>query len=44
MKALCPSVGKGQDREAGVGGLVSRKRGDRIGGFMEGKWGKEIKI
>ena len=33
VKALCPSVGECQGQEAGVGGLVSRRRGDGIGGF-----------
>jgi hypothetical protein len=33
MKKACPSVGKCQDREAGVGGLVSRWRGDVIRRF-----------
>jgi hypothetical protein len=37
VKALCPSVEECQDEEAGVGGLVSRELGDRIGGFSEGK-------
>jgi hypothetical protein len=37
VKALCPSIGECQDREAGVGGLVSRGRGDGIGEFSEGK-------
>ena len=37
LKALCPSVGESQDQEAGVGGLVSRGRGERIGGFRRGK-------
>jgi hypothetical protein len=32
-KTWCPSVGKCQDREVGVGGLVSRGRGDGIGVF-----------
>jgi hypothetical protein len=32
-KAQCPSVGECQDREAGEGGLVSKGRGDGIGGF-----------
>jgi hypothetical protein len=27
VKARCPSVGECQDREAGVGGLVSKGRG-----------------
>jgi hypothetical protein len=35
-KARCPSVGECQDREAGVDGLVSRRRGDGIGGFQRG--------
>jgi hypothetical protein len=36
MKALCPSVGEFQSQEAGVGGLVSRGRGEgvRKGGFL----------
>jgi hypothetical protein len=41
-KARCPSVGEHQHREAGVCGLVSRGRGNRIGGFQresqEGGW------
>jgi hypothetical protein len=36
VKAQCPSVGECQGREAGVGELVSRGRGDRIGGFLRG--------
>jgi hypothetical protein len=32
-KARCPSVGECQDREMKVGGLVSRRKGDGIGGF-----------
>jgi hypothetical protein len=32
-----PSVGECQDREAGVGGLVSRMRKDGIGVFSEEK-------
>jgi hypothetical protein len=35
-KVQCPSVGECQDREVGVGGLVSRRRGDGIGGFRRG--------
>ena len=27
VKALCPSIGECQDREVGVGGLVSKERG-----------------
>jgi hypothetical protein len=43
MKAGCPIVEEYQDREAGVGGLVSRGREDGIRGFSEGKLGKGIK-
>jgi hypothetical protein len=35
-KAGCPSVGECQDRETGVGGLVSRGRRNGIGGFWRG--------
>jgi hypothetical protein len=35
-KALCPSVGKCQDQEAGVSELVSRGRGEEVGGFRRG--------
>jgi hypothetical protein len=38
VKALCPSVGECQGQEAGVGGLVSRGRGEGV--FLEGKPGK----
>jgi hypothetical protein len=34
VKALCPSVGECQGQEAGVGGLVSKGRGERIGFFL----------
>ena len=37
VNALCPSVGEYQDREAGVGGLVSRRKGEWDRGFLEGK-------
>ena len=30
MKALCSSVGECQGQEVGVGGLVSKGRGERI--------------
>jgi hypothetical protein len=40
VKALCLSIGEWQGQEAGVGGLVSRGRGDR--GFSEGKPGNGI--
>ena len=36
VKALCLSVGECRDREVGVDGLVSRRRGDGIGGFWKG--------
>ena len=37
VKTLCPSVGECQGQEAGVGGLVSRGRGEEsIGGFQRG--------
>ena len=39
-KVLCPNVGECQGQEAGVGGLVSRGKGDR--GFLEGKPEKVI--
>ena len=42
VKAQCSSVRECQDRDAGVGGLLSRGRGHRIGGFLEGKQGKGI--
>jgi hypothetical protein len=32
VKALCPSVGECQGQEAGVGGLVSKGRGQRVFG------------
>jgi hypothetical protein len=36
VKARCPSVRECQDKEAGVGGLVSKERGYGIGGFQRG--------
>ena len=41
VKVLCPSIGKCQGQEAGVGGLMSRGRKEGIGGFG-GKPGKGI--
>jgi hypothetical protein len=41
VKARCPSVGECQDQEAGVGGLVSKGRGEGRG-LSEGKLGKGI--
>jgi hypothetical protein len=37
VKVLCPSIGKCQGQEAGVGGLVCRGSGEEIGCFLEGK-------
>ena len=36
LKALCPSVGEWLGQEVGVGGLVSRRSEERIGGFWRG--------
>ena len=36
VKALCPSVGECQGQEVGLGGLVSRGRGEGIDGFWRG--------
>ena len=36
VKAQCSSVGEYQDRQAGVGGLVSKGREDGIEGFQRG--------
>ena len=36
VKALCTSVREFQDQKVGVGGLVSRGRGEQIGGFQRG--------
>jgi hypothetical protein len=33
LKALCSSVWECQNKKTGVGGLVSRGRGDGTGGF-----------
>jgi hypothetical protein len=41
VKVLCPSIGDCQGQEEGVGGLVSRGRGEGEGS-SEGKLGKEI--
>jgi hypothetical protein len=37
VKAECPSIGECQDREAGVGDLMSRGRGKGLWGLWEGK-------
>lgn len=42
VKAQCPSVGECQNRELGVGRLVSRGREDVIRGFQGGKQEKGI--
>ena len=39
MKVLFPSIGEFQSQEAGVGGLVSKGKGE---GFLEEKPGKGI--
>ena len=44
VKALCPSVRECQDQEEGMGGLVSRGKGDGMGGFSKGKPGKGITL
>jgi hypothetical protein len=35
VKVLCPTIGECQGQEAGVGGLVSRARGEGRGVFRE---------
>jgi hypothetical protein len=35
VKVLWPSIGECQDQEAGVGGVVSRGKGDGIGDFRK---------
>jgi hypothetical protein len=42
VKVICPSIGECQDQEVGVGGLMNRVRGERIGGFWEEKRSKGI--
>ena len=42
VKALCPSVGECQGQEAGVGGLVSRGRGEGIRGFQKGDYNQNV--
>jgi hypothetical protein len=44
VKARCPSVGECHDREVGVGGLVSRRRGNKDRGSFRGETRKEDKI
>jgi hypothetical protein len=36
VNALCPSIGECQGQEAEMGVLVSRRRGEEIGGFQRG--------
>ena len=36
VKVQCPSIGECQDWQAGMGGLVSRGKGDSIGSFQMG--------
>jgi hypothetical protein len=44
VKILCPSIGECQGQKEGVGGLVSRRRGDGIGDrwFSKGKLGQGV--
>jgi hypothetical protein len=42
VKFQCPSIGECQGQEVGEGGLVSRERGEGIGGSSEGKPEKGI--
>ena len=44
VKALCPRVGKFQEREVGVCSLVDRGRGDWVGVFFRGEMRKGGKI
>lgn len=44
VKAQCPSEMECQDQETGVGGLVSIRKGDRIGSSQRGKQGKGITV
>ena len=43
-KAQFPRVGECQDREVGVGGLVTKGWGNGIGGFRRGSQEREITI
>jgi hypothetical protein len=36
VKVLFPGIGECQGKEVGVGGLVSRRRGEGIGDFQRG--------
>jgi hypothetical protein len=42
VKVLFPSIEECQGQEVGVGRLVSRGRGEGIGGFQRGNPGKGI--
>ena len=42
VKVVFPSIREYQAQEVGVGGLVSRGRGEKIGAFSEGKLGEGI--
>jgi hypothetical protein len=44
VKAEYPSVGECQDREEGLGGLVSNERGNDMGGGFRGEMRKGNKI
>jgi hypothetical protein len=36
VMVICPNIGDFQGQEVGMGGLVSRVRGEGIGGFGKG--------
>jgi hypothetical protein len=42
VKVLYPHIEEFQGQETGVGGLISRGKGEGIEGFLEGKPGKGI--
>jgi hypothetical protein len=44
VKAGCHSVGEYQDKEAGVGGLMSNGRQERIEGFQRGNHKREQRM
>jgi hypothetical protein len=41
VKVICPSIGEFHGQEEGVGGLVSRRKGEGIGGFRMGNHERE---
>ena len=42
VKVLCLSIGEWQGQEVGVGGLGSKRSGEGIWGFSEGKLGNGL--